>query len=107
MAEVEALAGGKDVEPRLLSRLGFACAHASVAVQKDDKLPADERADLAERYAARAVAFLNQAHAGGHLKTVHFLQEFRTDTDLDPLRKRADFQRLLAEVESGAKDGGK
>jgi hypothetical protein len=107
MAEVEALAGGKDVEPRLLSRLGFACAHASVAVQKDDKLPAGERADLAERYAARAVAFLIQAHAGGHLKNAMFLKEFKTDTDLDPLRKRADFQKLLAEVESGAKDGGK
>jgi serine/threonine protein kinase len=107
IAEVEELAGGKDVKPGLLSRLGFACAHASVAVQKDDKLPAGERADLAERYAARAVAFLNQAHAGGHLKNVMFLREFQTDTDLDPLRKRADFLELLAEVEREASPGKK
>jgi hypothetical protein len=88
------------VKPGVLFRLGYACAHASVAVRKDDKLPAAERADLAERYAARAVALLNQAHTGGHLKNAMFLRQFKTDPDLDPLRKRADFQKLLQELEA-------
>jgi serine/threonine-protein kinase len=52
---------------------------------------------LTERYAVRAVALLRQAVAKGWKNFAHL----QKDPDLDPLRQRADFQKLLAELEKG------
>ena len=55
-------------------------------------------AALFERYAARAVILLRQAaHAGfrGH-------DQFLSDPDLQPLRERDDFRKLLAELAKGS-----
>jgi hypothetical protein len=57
----------------------------------------------ADAEAGRAVAWLKQAVTAGY-KDVANLKESK---DLDPLRDREDFKRLLAEVEGGAEKGKK
>lgn len=65
-----------------------ACVHALAAGSvKDD-------AALAERYAARAVALLQQAVAAGYKNGQHLLKE----SDVDALRHREDFQMLLKKL---------
>jgi tetratricopeptide (TPR) repeat protein len=63
----------------------FACVY-SLASGKD---PANR-----EAFAARAVGLLRQAVAAGWKDAAHL----RTDADLDPLRMREDFQKLLASL---------
>jgi tetratricopeptide (TPR) repeat protein/tRNA A-37 threonylcarbamoyl transferase component Bud32 len=63
--------------------------------EKDAKLPGVKQQELAKAYADRALALMRQAVAKGY-KDVDRLKK---DTDLDPLRKRDDFRRLLAELE--------
>jgi serine/threonine-protein kinase len=50
----------------------------------------------AEQYARRAVALLRQAVQKGYKNIGHL----KKDTDLDSLRRRADFQQLLADLEA-------
>jgi tetratricopeptide (TPR) repeat protein len=51
----------------------------------------------ADAEADRAMAWLKQAVAAGYNNAAHMKQ----DTDLDALRQRPDFQKLLAELEVG------
>jgi len=50
-------------------------------------------------YADQAMAMLRDAVAKGFKDAAHM----KKDTDLDPLRQREDFQKLLAELEAKAK----
>jgi tetratricopeptide (TPR) repeat protein len=79
----------------------LACIHSdcTTAVAKDETLSPAEREQLTEKYAARAVALLSQAVQLGYEDVAHM----KKDTDLDPLRSRQDFQKLLAELGSKAK----
>jgi tetratricopeptide (TPR) repeat protein/tRNA A-37 threonylcarbamoyl transferase component Bud32 len=52
-----------------------------------------------EKYAARAVELLRQAVARGYKDAAHM----KKDTDLDALRPRDDFQKLLADLEAATK----
>jgi serine/threonine-protein kinase len=70
-------------------------------VRKDEKLPAARRMELAQQYGARAVELLHEAVAHG-LALVGALRE---DADLEPVRDRDDFKKLLEELEKKA--GGK
>jgi tetratricopeptide (TPR) repeat protein len=58
---------------------------------------------LVERYAARAVALLGQAQAGGYFKDPAKIELLKIDKDLDPLRARADFQKLATAVGKAGK----
>jgi serine/threonine protein kinase/tetratricopeptide (TPR) repeat protein len=72
-----------------------ACIHALSAVAAGpDKA-------VAERYAGRAVELLRQAVGKGYQDVGHL----KKDPDLDPLRSRADFKKLMAELEAKQKDG--
>jgi serine/threonine-protein kinase len=75
----------------------LACTYAlcSTAVGKDAKLPPSARTRLQEEYNARAVEVLRQAVACGY-KDVAAMKQ---DSDLEPLRRRADFKKLLQELE--------
>jgi serine/threonine protein kinase len=68
--------------------------------ENDTKLPAPKRRDVAHGYAERAMHFLQQAVEKGYRNTKHMKQ----DKDLDPLRQREDFKKLLAELEKGKKE---
>jgi hypothetical protein len=69
--------------------------------EKDAKLPQARRQELAKSYGDRAVQALRQALAKGYKDAAHM----KKDTDLDPLRQRDDFKKLLAELEKGAGKG--
>jgi serine/threonine-protein kinase len=90
VSEADALAQAKDVNADMLYDLACVCSLASAAVKNDAK--------LADRYAARAVDLLRQAVAKGFKDVEHL----KKDSDLDPLRGRDDFKKLVAELESGA-----
>jgi tetratricopeptide (TPR) repeat protein len=62
---------------------------------KDAKLPEARRQELAKEYADRALAVLRQAVADGYKDAV----QMHKDPALAPLRDRADFQKLLADLE--------
>ncbi len=63
--------------------------------RKDARLPAAERAALAERYADQAVAALQKLASRGYFREVSHYWDLRTDSVLEPLRGRADVQKLL------------
>jgi serine/threonine-protein kinase len=67
--------------------------------EKDGKLPEARRKELAQSYGDRALEALRQAVAKGYKDAA----QMKKDPDLDPLRGRDDFQKLLAEVEAAAK----
>jgi tetratricopeptide (TPR) repeat protein len=51
-----------------------------------------------KEYGARAVALLNRARATGYFRDKAWLEYLKTDPDLDHLRQREDFRKLLAEA---------
>jgi tetratricopeptide (TPR) repeat protein len=72
---------------------GAACTLATCsAAAKDD-------AELREKYAARAVALLSELHAEGYFDAAKNVARLKKDADLDPLRQRDDFRKLLTQVE--------
>jgi eukaryotic-like serine/threonine-protein kinase len=86
-AEADALADSKDVT--IATLYDAACIHAlsSAAARQDAK--------QADRYAARAVALLLRAIQKGWNDAEHIGK----DSDLDPLRQRDDFQKLIRDLE--------
>jgi serine/threonine protein kinase/tetratricopeptide (TPR) repeat protein len=73
-----------------------ACIYSRCAesAEKDVNLSSASRVELTEQYTHQAMDFLRQAIAKG-FKSVPAL---RTDPDLDSLRKRDDFNKLLREL---------
>jgi serine/threonine protein kinase/tetratricopeptide (TPR) repeat protein len=73
-----------------------ACMRAVTAavIRARDKTETAARSAAAE--ADRAMAWLNQAVAAGY----NDVQDIKSDKDLDVLRDRKDFQRLLADLEA-------
>jgi tetratricopeptide (TPR) repeat protein len=78
-------------------------SQCSAVAGKDAKLSEAERQKLANEYAARAVELLRRAAAVGFFQFLaQARDQLKTDKDLDPVRSRADFKKLLAEVEGKA-----
>jgi serine/threonine-protein kinase len=73
---------------------------ASISVSRDASLPQADRSRLADSYKARAIEMLGKANAAAHFKAPREALEIKSDPDLDPLRSRADFRKLLQEIES-------
>jgi serine/threonine-protein kinase len=65
------------------------------AVENDAQLPEAKRQELAQHYGDRAVALLREAVQRGF----HNAEHMKNDPDLEPLRRREDFQKLLKELE--------
>jgi tetratricopeptide (TPR) repeat protein len=89
LAEAGALAS----DGHTLERQARLCAQASAPASGSEQEP-PEAAQLHEQYAARAVELLWQAAGKGH-RDILYLKE---GADLAPLRSRADFRKLLAEL---------
>jgi tetratricopeptide (TPR) repeat protein len=70
-------------------------------VRKDARLSSTERDSLTERYGARAVALLRVLQEQDFFKDAKKAEELRTDPDLQPLRHRPDFQKLLQGMDRG------
>ena len=72
------------------------------AVLADDREP--NRQERADEYGTRAVALLRDYVEKGFVKTSNDRLSLQKSQDLDPLRPRADFQKLLAELEKKEKE---
>jgi serine/threonine protein kinase/Flp pilus assembly protein TadD len=57
-------------------------------------------ATQSESYATRAVALLERAIGAGFARDKKHLEQMKTDKDLDALRMREDFRKLLKDVEA-------
>jgi serine/threonine protein kinase len=77
-----------------------ACMRAVTAavIKVDAKTPGADATRLAKDEADRAMAWLQKAVAAGYKDAAHM----KKDKDLDALRDREDFQKLLAELEAAA-----
>jgi serine/threonine protein kinase/tetratricopeptide (TPR) repeat protein len=106
-AEAEEVARGERLPGNVLYDLACALSLASAAARADGKLPPAERERNAEQYAARAVQLLGRARAAGLFKTAAKVDHLKKDANVDPLRDRAEFKKLLAELAAEAKQGGK
>jgi tetratricopeptide (TPR) repeat protein len=76
----------------------FLCQCVTLA-EKDARLEAAKRKELAGKYADRALALLRQAVERGFKNADHM----KKDSDLQPLRERPEFKKLLAELEKPSK----
>src|SRR5262249_42234044 len=77
----------------------FLC-HCVTLAGKDARLAEARRKELTKDYADRALALLRQAVERGYKDAAHL----RKDTDLQPLRAREDFKKLLADLEGKTKE---
>jgi serine/threonine protein kinase/tetratricopeptide (TPR) repeat protein len=88
LAEAESLLAERQRDVAVVYDLACLFAQAAAAVKAD--------ADQAEKCAASAVLLLRQASEHGFRE----LAQFKRDPDLDPLRKRMDFKKLMEELEA-------
>jgi serine/threonine protein kinase/tetratricopeptide (TPR) repeat protein len=95
VAEANALAAAKDVDSGTLYNVACVCAIVSSAV-KDANIPGAGATRLAETYSTRAVELLQQAVAKGYKEAALMKKE----KELDALRDREDFKRLVGELEA-------
>jgi serine/threonine-protein kinase len=98
VAEAETLAGQPEVTADGQWELARVHALSVKAAHSDTALSTAERDALAERYAAAAVALLQKLQEKGYFKDARRAKWLDTDPDWQPLRGRADFRKLLAEV---------
>jgi hypothetical protein len=103
VAEVDEWAKGKSLSALDLYDLACVYSLASAGVRQDMKLNSADRNKAAAHYAVRAIDFLTKAEAAGYFKPSASFGHLKKDTDLDPLRDREDFKKLLAEWERKAK----
>jgi serine/threonine protein kinase len=71
---------------------------------KDPQLTLEDRQKLAEEYASNAVKQLEKARGYRYFQVPANFQKLKRDADLDALRSRPDFQKLLVQVEKERKD---
>jgi serine/threonine-protein kinase len=100
-AAADRLAGMAVDPPNDLYKAACFLSRGVPLAEQDGQLPEARRKELAKDYAGRALAALRQAVAKGY-KDAALL---RKDPDLDPLRTREAFRKLLAELEKA--NGGK
>jgi hypothetical protein len=77
---------------------GAACmlAQCVTVVENDDKHDAPKRQAEMAIYADQAMAMLRDAVAKGYKN----IEQMKKDKDLDPLRKREDFKKVVADLEA-------
>ena len=101
-AEVEDMLKGGSVP--FYSHYNFVCVFSlSVrAVRDDAALFQAQRDELAKKYGAEAVKLLGRMKADRFFGSSGVVEYMKNDTDLDPLLERADYKKLLQELEREA-----
>ena len=81
-----------------------ACLRAvcASAILEDPKTPTADAARLAREQADLAMAWLHKAVAAGYSDVAHM----KRDKDLDALREREDFKKLISELQAKRKKAG-
>jgi hypothetical protein len=84
----------------ILYNLACVYAQAAESTRRTTALSLRDRQELISRQAARAVELLQHCRSLGLFKEPDKLQRLQSDRDLDPLRGRSDFRKLLAELQT-------
>jgi eukaryotic-like serine/threonine-protein kinase len=92
VAEANALAAEKAVTGDTLYDAACVLSIGSSVVKQDAKLQ--------QQYAVRAVELLTLAKGQGYFKDAQNVEHMNKDSDIDPLRQREDYKKLLAELEA-------
>src|SRR5262249_43177891 len=95
VGELSTLAGP---DGNLLLAGARALALASLAARTDAKLSTEERQTLADHYASQAIDWLRRSFQADPPSGPGIVKDLRRQTDWEPLRQRADFQALIAEL---------
>src|SRR5206468_10965761 len=95
----------REKQPTASMLYDLACVWAlsSAAARLDAQLDSADRDKLGERYATRALELLSKAQAAGHFNNPARTEQLTKDPDLDPLRARYDFKKLLVDVQKQVK----
>jgi serine/threonine protein kinase/tetratricopeptide (TPR) repeat protein len=101
-AEADALARGQNLAPVHVYDIAGLYSMTSAAAERDPKLSPADRARLKARYADRAMDYLRDAVSRGSGNP----GVLKIDSDLDPVRSRDDFRKLLANLEAQQKVSG-
>ncbi len=99
-AEIETLLKEGSVQALNLYTFAYVYSLSSSAAANDARLPQTERNKLADKYGRRSVELLSKARATGYFQNPGRLAHMKEDDDLDAIRDRADFKKLLADVEA-------
>ncbi len=99
------VAGRPDLSGANLCDLATAFALSSKVAAGDDTLT-DAKA-VADGHAARAVELLAKAHEKGFFRAAPIADRVRTDPAFAPLRGRADFKQLMADIDRPKPPPGK
>ncbi len=97
-AEIETLLKEGSVQGMNLYTFAYAYALSSAAAANDVRLSPADRNKLADKYGRRSVELLSQARATGYFQNPARLAHMKEDDDLDAIRDRADFKKLLADL---------
>jgi tetratricopeptide (TPR) repeat protein len=100
--EAEALARRDGLTSLNVYNIACLYSRSSAAAERDPKLSPADRTRLKVRYAERALDFLSDAVSRGYTHPV----AMRADPDLEPLRSRDDFRKLIADLEAQQKVSG-
>jgi tetratricopeptide (TPR) repeat protein len=92
LVEAEGLLDPAPRSPDTIYNVACVYSLAAVAVGKDESLPTDRRATLAEAYVARAAELVKQLHRDGYFRPPARVAHFWQDTDLDALRAHRAFR---------------
>lgn len=105
LQELDALTR-EQVTPAQRYNLGCAFSLLSRVVAGDASLGQPERVAQAEAHATRAVKLLTQVALADYLKPAVLVAQMKADSDLDPIRSRADYISLLKRIEAKANPNG-
>jgi tetratricopeptide (TPR) repeat protein len=98
---VDELAARPEATGDIQYSMATVCALSIRPARADAGLPSEKREQLAEQYGARAVALLRKLQASGYFKDPRRAGWPGKDPDLQVLRGRDDFKKLLADGEGG------
>jgi hypothetical protein len=97
---METLLAEGQAQPLNLYNFGYFYSRCSAVAAKDARLLPAEREKLADQYGRRAVEVLRRAQAAGYFRDAGRLARMKEHKELDPIRDRDDFKRLVAELEA-------
>ncbi|HEV3079094.1 MAG TPA: serine/threonine-protein kinase [Gemmataceae bacterium] len=100
VAEANELGQTAGVKGGELYNLACVCSLAAAAVKSDAPVGKDgDPTKLKDQYAARSVELLRKAESAGYFKDQKNIEHMKRDADLDPIRLRGDYKKLIAELE--------
>ena len=102
LEEADALARQQYLTPINVYDIAGLYSMTSAAAERDPKLSSADRTRLKARYADQAMDYLRVALSRGYGNP----GVLRGDSDLDPLRSRDDFRKLLDNLEAQQKVSG-